>query len=80
MNLRHFVQVATVNVFFLRKQHVCSLILSNIRHKFSQVKCTQYWPERNKPFSAGPVVVKLIEEKEYAFYMERKMSVSNKEV
>lgn len=46
----------------------------------SQVKCTQYWPERNKSFSAGPVLVKLIENKEYAFYTERKLSVSNKQV
>lgn len=77
MNHRHFVQIAMINGF---SKEITCLLFYFIKRKFSQVKCTQYWPERNKPFSAGPVMVKLIEEKEYAFYIERKMSVSNKQV
>lgn len=69
-----------MNVFYLGNNMPVVLSYQTQGIKFSQVKCTQYWPERNKPLSAGPVLVKLIEEKEYAFYIERKMSVSNKQV
>lgn len=45
-----------------------------------QVRDVDYWPEINKKTKTGPLVVTLIEEKEYAFHIERKLSVSNKEV
>nr|XP_034320846.1 uncharacterized protein LOC105334720 isoform X5 [Crassostrea gigas] len=62
------------------QENVATIVMVTNLKEGEKVKCTQYWPERNKPFSAGPVMVKLIEEKEYAFYIERKMSVSNKQL
>lgn len=51
-----------------------------LKHIFFQIKCTQYWPDANKPSDYGPVSVKLIGEKEYAFYIERTLSVHYKGV
>lgn len=62
------------------QENVSTIVMLTNLKEGEKVKCTQYWPERNKPFSAGPVLVKLIEDKEYAFYRERKMSVSNKQL
>lgn len=45
-----------------------------------QLKCNKYWPNKDKPTTYGPVLVTLLEEKEYAFYTTRQMSVYNKEV
>nr|XP_034321388.1 receptor-type tyrosine-protein phosphatase T-like [Crassostrea gigas]XP_034321389.1 receptor-type tyrosine-protein phosphatase T-like [Crassostrea gigas] len=62
------------------QENVATIVMLTNLKEGEKFKCTQYWPERNKPFSAGPVLVKLIEEKEFAFYIERKMSVSNKQL
>ena len=45
-----------------------------------QNKCTQYWPERMKARLHGDIVIKNMEEKKYAFYVIRKLTVSLKEV
>uniref|UniRef100_K1Q4N7 protein-tyrosine-phosphatase n=1 Tax=Magallana gigas TaxID=29159 RepID=K1Q4N7_MAGGI len=62
------------------QENVATIVMLTNLKEGEKFKCTQYWPERNKPLSAGPVMVKLIEEKEFAFYIERKMSVSNKQL
>ncbi|XP_078328090.1 receptor-type tyrosine-protein phosphatase T-like [Crassostrea virginica] len=43
------------------------------------VKCTQYWPESMKARLHGDFVIKNVKEKEHAFYVIRKLSVSLKE-
>ena len=47
---------------------------------FYQIKCTQYWPEMNKVARHGNNSVRNVEEKEYAFYVIRKLKVANKKV
>ena len=47
---------------------------------YYQLKCTQYWPEKMKARLHGDIVIKNVEEKEYAFYVIRKLTVSLKEV
>ena len=42
-----------------------------------QVKCYKYWPSKNESLSFGYISVELIEEKIYAFFIERKLSVTN---
>ncbi|XP_062578851.1 receptor-type tyrosine-protein phosphatase gamma-like [Saccostrea cucullata] len=41
-------------------------------------KCTQYWPTKDKAMNVGPCEVSLLEEKTYAFYIVRKLSVQRK--
>ena len=50
-----------------------------IKH-FFQIKCTQYWPNKNESPTFGPVSIKMIEEKKYAAFIERKLSLNNKAV
>ena len=47
---------------------------------FFKLKCSQYWPNKNLTRKYGSVLVKLIQEKEYAFFTERKFSAKNTEV
>ncbi|XP_061165548.1 receptor-type tyrosine-protein phosphatase epsilon-like [Saccostrea echinata] len=54
------------------------VMLTNLKER-NKVKCTQYWPEGNKHIIYGIVSVKMIEEKEYAFYIVRKMTVIHRE-
>ncbi|XP_056002085.1 uncharacterized protein LOC125663226 isoform X2 [Ostrea edulis] len=55
------------------------VMLTNLKEG-DKIKCSQYWPDRNKHISYGIVSVKMIEEKEYAFYVVRKLTVINKEL
>ena len=45
-----------------------------------QMKCTQYWPEIRKVSRYGNITIRTVEEKQYAFYVIRKLKVANKEV
>ena len=45
-----------------------------------QNKCTQYWPEKMRAIPYGDIVINNVEEKEYAFYVIRKLTVSLKQV
>ncbi|XP_078328340.1 receptor-type tyrosine-protein phosphatase alpha-like isoform X2 [Crassostrea virginica] len=54
------------------------VMLTNIKEGV-KIKCTQYWPELNKAARHGKNSVRNIEEKEYAFYVIRKLKVANKE-
>ena len=49
-------------------------------HFVFKLKCSQYWPNKNLTRKYGCVLVKLIQEKEYAFFTERKLSANNTEV
>ncbi|XP_078328337.1 receptor-type tyrosine-protein phosphatase kappa-like [Crassostrea virginica] len=54
------------------------VMLTNIKEGV-KIKCTQYWPELNKAARHGRNSVRNIEEKEYAFYVIRKLKIANKE-
>nr|XP_022292874.1 receptor-type tyrosine-protein phosphatase epsilon-like isoform X2 [Crassostrea virginica] len=54
------------------------VMLTNLKEGV-KVKCTQYWPENMKARVHGDFVIKNTEEKEYAFYVIRKLTVSLKE-
>ncbi|XP_056002947.1 receptor-type tyrosine-protein phosphatase epsilon-like isoform X2 [Ostrea edulis] len=55
------------------------VMLTNLKEGV-KIKCTQYWPEEMKARAFGQLVVKSVEEKKYAFYVIRKLSVSHKEL
>nr|XP_034321094.1 receptor-type tyrosine-protein phosphatase epsilon-like [Crassostrea gigas] len=54
------------------------VMLTNLKEGV-KMKCTQYWPENMKSRQHGNIVIKNVEEKQYAFYVIRKLSVSHKE-
>lgn len=60
------------------QEEVTSIVMLTNLKEGDKIKCTQYWPDANKPSDYGPVSVKLIGEKEYAFYIERTLSVHYK--
>ncbi|XP_056002945.1 receptor-type tyrosine-protein phosphatase epsilon-like [Ostrea edulis] len=55
------------------------VMLTNLKEG-DKIKCTQYWPEEMKTKAFGLFVVKSVEEKKYAFYFIRTLSVSHKEL
>ncbi|XP_061194965.1 receptor-type tyrosine-protein phosphatase gamma-like [Saccostrea echinata] len=61
------------------QENVSSIVMLTNLQEGTKIKCTQYWPDVNKKIDYGPVSVKMTEEKEYAFYILRKMSVSHNE-
>nr|XP_034310069.1 uncharacterized protein LOC105317761 isoform X3 [Crassostrea gigas] len=54
------------------------VMLTNLKEGV-QVKCFQYWPGKMKARRHGKIVIKNKEEKQYAFYVIRKLSVSHKQ-
>ncbi|XP_078330543.1 uncharacterized protein LOC111113024 [Crassostrea virginica] len=51
------------------------VMLTNLKEA-GMTKCTQYWPNDKNGSRYGTVSVSLTEEKEYAFFIERKLSLS----
>uniref|UniRef100_K1PWV4 Receptor-type tyrosine-protein phosphatase H n=1 Tax=Magallana gigas TaxID=29159 RepID=K1PWV4_MAGGI len=45
-----------------------------------KVKCNKYWPDKDNPALYGPVQVMLMEEKEYACFTTRQLSVLHKKL
>ncbi|XP_062613541.1 receptor-type tyrosine-protein phosphatase mu-like [Saccostrea cucullata] len=45
-----------------------------------KVKCHQYWPDENKELDVNPFSVTLVEEKVYAYFVIRRMSLRKKRV
>ncbi|XP_061180753.1 receptor-type tyrosine-protein phosphatase kappa-like [Saccostrea echinata] len=45
-----------------------------------KVKCHQYWPDQNKHLDVDPFSVTLVEEKVYAYFVVRRMSVRKENV
>ncbi|XP_062612197.1 tyrosine-protein phosphatase 11-like [Saccostrea cucullata] len=41
-------------------------------------KCIQYWPNKEQPMAIGPCKIDLLNEKVYAFWTIRKLSVQRK--
>uniref|UniRef100_K1PR81 protein-tyrosine-phosphatase n=1 Tax=Magallana gigas TaxID=29159 RepID=K1PR81_MAGGI len=54
------------------------VMLTNLKEGV-KVKCIQYWPGNMKQKHHGNIVIKNVEEKQYAFYIIRKLSVSHKQ-
>uniref|UniRef100_K1QTY8 protein-tyrosine-phosphatase n=1 Tax=Magallana gigas TaxID=29159 RepID=K1QTY8_MAGGI len=49
------------------------VMLTNLKEGV-KVKCIQYWPENTKSRLHGNIVIKNVEEKQYAFYVIRKLA------
>eukprot|EP00105_Crassostrea_gigas_P036341 XP_019920489.1 PREDICTED: receptor-type tyrosine-protein phosphatase T [Crassostrea gigas] len=62
------------------QEEVTSIVMLTNLKEGDKIKCTQYWPDVNRLSDYGPVSVKLIGEKEYAFYIERILSVRYKKL
>ncbi|XP_062620192.1 receptor-type tyrosine-protein phosphatase T-like [Saccostrea cucullata] len=59
------------------QENVFSIVMVTNLKEGTKVKCNQYWPEANKNANYGAVSVKLIEEKQYAFYIVRRMTATH---
>ncbi|XP_078328331.1 uncharacterized protein LOC111112065 isoform X4 [Crassostrea virginica] len=71
----------TLNDFWamIWQENVTQIVmLTNLKEGVKN-KCTQYWPENMKARLYGDVSVKSVEEKEYAFYVIRKMNMTQKQ-
>ncbi|XP_022306967.2 receptor-type tyrosine-protein phosphatase T-like, partial [Crassostrea virginica] len=54
------------------------VMLTNVKEGV-KMKCIQYWPEIRKVSRYGNITIRTVEEKQYAFYVIRKLKVANKE-
>ncbi|XP_061194974.1 receptor-type tyrosine-protein phosphatase epsilon-like [Saccostrea echinata] len=61
------------------QENVFSIVMLTNLKEGTKVKCHQYWPDVNKSRNYDTVSVKLTEEKEYAFYIVRKMTARHNE-
>nr|XP_022308874.1 receptor-type tyrosine-protein phosphatase T-like [Crassostrea virginica] len=62
------------------QQNVFVIVMLTNLKEGNKLKCSQYWPNKNLTRKYGSVLVKLIQEKEYAFFTERKFSAKNTEL
>ncbi|XP_062572419.1 receptor-type tyrosine-protein phosphatase T-like isoform X1 [Saccostrea cucullata] len=62
------------------QEHVEYIVMLTNLIEGPKVKCNQYWPNESEELRLGPFSVKLIEEKSYAYYVLRKMTLSKKKV
>nr|XP_022304858.1 uncharacterized protein LOC111111943 isoform X3 [Crassostrea virginica]XP_022304859.1 uncharacterized protein LOC111111943 isoform X3 [Crassostrea virginica] len=70
----------TLNDFWkmIWQEEVSSIVMLTNLKEGDKIKCTQYWPNKNESSTFGPVSIKMIEEKKYAVFIERKLSLNNK--
>nr|XP_022305574.1 receptor-type tyrosine-protein phosphatase alpha-like isoform X2 [Crassostrea virginica] len=70
----------TLNDFWkmIWQEEVSSIVMLTNLKEGDKIKCTQYWPNKNESPTFGPVSIKMIEEKKYAAFIERKLSLNNK--
>nr|XP_022308872.1 uncharacterized protein LOC111114722 isoform X2 [Crassostrea virginica] len=59
------------------QQDVTTIVMLTNLKEGDKIKCTQYWPNGNKARLFGTLSVKMTEEKEYAFFIKRTLSVSH---
>ncbi|XP_062574199.1 receptor-type tyrosine-protein phosphatase alpha-like isoform X3 [Saccostrea cucullata] len=71
----------TVNDFWTMvwQEHVSIIVMLTNLKEGNKTKCAKYWPEVNQNIIYGKMSVKMIEEKEYAFYSIRKFNINDKE-
>ncbi|XP_078328720.1 receptor-type tyrosine-protein phosphatase T-like isoform X2 [Crassostrea virginica] len=70
----------TLNDFWkmIWQEEVSSIVMLTNLKEGDKIKCTQYWPNKNESPTFGPMSIKMIEEKKYAAFIERKLSLNNK--
>ncbi|XP_062613537.1 receptor-type tyrosine-protein phosphatase T-like, partial [Saccostrea cucullata] len=62
------------------QEHVEYIVMLTNLIEGPKVKCHQYWPDEKKELDINPFSVTLVEEKVYAYFVERKMTVQKKRV
>ncbi|XP_061185379.1 receptor-type tyrosine-protein phosphatase kappa-like [Saccostrea echinata] len=62
------------------QEHVDYIVMLTNLIEGPKVKCHQYWPDEGKELDINPFSVNLVEEKVYAYFVERKMYVRKKRV
>ncbi|XP_078328710.1 uncharacterized protein LOC111114478 isoform X1 [Crassostrea virginica] len=70
----------TLNDFWkmIWQEEVSTIVMLTNLKEGDKIKCTQYWPNKNESSTFVPVSIKMIEEKKYAAFIERKLSLNNK--
>uniref|UniRef100_K1R1S9 protein-tyrosine-phosphatase n=1 Tax=Magallana gigas TaxID=29159 RepID=K1R1S9_MAGGI len=71
----------TLNDFWtmIWQENVSQIVMLTNLKEGVKIKCTHYWPEETRARLYGNIVIKNVEEKQYAFYIIRKLTVSHKE-
>ncbi|XP_065926867.1 receptor-type tyrosine-protein phosphatase alpha isoform X2 [Magallana gigas] len=62
------------------QENVSSVVMVTTLVEGEKVKCNKYWPDKDNPALYGPVQVTLMEEKEYACFTTRQLSVLHKKL
>ncbi|XP_052695995.1 receptor-type tyrosine-protein phosphatase epsilon-like [Crassostrea angulata] len=62
------------------QENVSSVVMVTNLVKGEKVKCNKYWPDKDNHALYGPVQVTLMEEKEYACFTTRQLSVLHKKL
>uniref|UniRef100_A0A8W8MNB7 protein-tyrosine-phosphatase n=1 Tax=Magallana gigas TaxID=29159 RepID=A0A8W8MNB7_MAGGI len=62
------------------QENVSSVVMVTTLVEGEKVKCNKYWPDKDNPALYGPVQVTLMEEKEYACFTNRQLSVLHKKL
>nr|XP_034321166.1 receptor-type tyrosine-protein phosphatase alpha-like [Crassostrea gigas] len=62
------------------QENVSSVVMVTTLVEGEKVKCNKYWPDTDNPALYGPVQVTLMEEKEYACFTTRQLSVLHKKL
>nr|XP_022309640.1 receptor-type tyrosine-protein phosphatase epsilon-like isoform X5 [Crassostrea virginica] len=61
------------------QENVTSIVMLTNLTEGEHAKCSYYWPNEKESLTVGAVLVDLAEEKKYAFFTKRKLSLSHKE-
>ncbi|XP_078328737.1 receptor-type tyrosine-protein phosphatase epsilon-like isoform X3 [Crassostrea virginica] len=61
------------------QENVTSIVMLTNLTEGEHAKCSHYWPNEKESLTVGAVLVDLAEEKKYAFFTKRKLSLSHKE-
>ncbi|XP_061185071.1 receptor-type tyrosine-protein phosphatase alpha-like [Saccostrea echinata] len=62
------------------QEHVDYIVMLTNLREGPKVKCHQYWPDIDEELDISPFSVTLLEEKVYAYYIERKLSLRKRGV
>nr|XP_034318918.1 receptor-type tyrosine-protein phosphatase alpha isoform X1 [Crassostrea gigas] len=62
------------------QENVSSVVMVTTLVEGEKVKCNKYWPDKDNPVLYGPMQVTLMEEKEYACFTTRQLSVLHKKL
>ncbi|XP_061185075.1 uncharacterized protein LOC133193119 [Saccostrea echinata] len=62
------------------QEHVEYIVMLTNLIEGPKVKCHEYWPDKETELDINPFSVTLIEEKQYAYFVERRLTLRNKKV